>query len=238
MSDADASPGALQFDRAEFGGAAEEGDGGRPDLTCAGCNQPIADTYYEIGGQIACPRCHAGTLAARTGGSGAARFVRALVFGVAAGAVGFGIYYAVLALTGYEFGLIAIVVGFMVGAAVRAGARHRGGWLYQLMALGITYFSIVLTYVPMILTEIEKDPTVLAASEAEGGGTEIDPAMSRAGLLVGSVILALALPFLAGFENILGLLILGFGLFQAWKLNKRVPFEASGPFQVGAAAGT
>lgn len=239
MSDVDASRGELQFDRAEFGDAEEEGAGGPPALACAGCKQPIADTYYEIGGQVACPRCHDATAAARSGGSGIARFVRALVFGVVAGAVGFGIYYAILALTGYEFGLIAIVVGFMVGAAVRAGARNRGGWLYQLMAILITYFSIVLTYVPMIFSELEKDPTVLAESGAKEGGEEIDPAMRKGILLVGSVVLASAYPFLAGFENILGLLILGFGLFEAWKLNKRVPFAAAGPFQVGvAAAGT
>jgi hypothetical protein len=35
----------------------------------------------------------------------------------------------------------------------------------------------------------------------------------------------LALP-----ENLIGLMIIGFALFEAWKMNKRTPVEFSGPF--------
>jgi len=45
-------------------------------------------------------------------------------------------------------------------------------------------------------------------------------------------------PFLAGFENILGLVIIGFALFQAWKMNRRAPLAISGPYAVGRGAGT
>jgi hypothetical protein len=45
---------------------------------------------------------------------------------------------------------------------------------------------------------------------------------------------AAALPFLAGFENILGLLIIAFGLWEAWKLNKRQELEILGPLTIGA----
>jgi len=45
------------------------------------------------------------------------------VFGAVAAALGAGIYFGISALTGYEFGLVAIVVGLMVGWAVRRGAE-------------------------------------------------------------------------------------------------------------------
>jgi hypothetical protein len=44
--------------------------------------------------------------------------------------------------------------------------------------------------------------------------------------------LVLALPFLGGFENIMGLVIIGIGLYQAWAMNKRLPLEIEGPFQL------
>ena len=56
--------------------------------------------------------------------------------------------------------------------------------------------------------------------------------------LVALVAIAVVAPFLAGFENILGLVIIGFALFQAWKMNRRVPLAISGPYAVGRAAGT
>jgi hypothetical protein len=216
----DASQEGLQFDRAEFADIAEEGEAaGQQALACAACRRPITDAYYEIGGHIACPSCHDGALAAQTGGSGVDRFLRALVFGSIAGAVGFAIYYAVLTLTGYQVGLIAVVVGYLVGAAVRFGSQQRGGWRYQLLAVGITYISIVSTFVPMLLKELDGMPV----GEVTMG-------------YVGFLAVVLALPFLAGFKNILGLLILGFAVYQAWSLNKRVPFEAAGPFRVGVAS--
>ena len=47
-------------------------------------------------------------------------------------------------------------------------------------------------------------------------------------------IISLAVPFLGGL-NIIGWLIIAFGLMQAWAMNKRVPIEVSGPFNPGSA---
>ena len=70
--------------------------------------------------------------------------------------IGCGIWYAVRALTGYEVGLIAIIVGLLVGGAVRKGSKRRGGRLYQTLAVLLTYASIVSTYVPDIVGELKK----------------------------------------------------------------------------------
>ena len=41
-------------------------------------------------------------------------------------------------------------------------------------------------------------------------------------------------PFLAGAENLIGLLIIGIGLYEAWKINKRVEPHTAGPFRIAA----
>jgi hypothetical protein len=42
------------------------------------------------------------------------------------------------------------------------------------------------------------------------------------------------MPFLAGFENIIGILIIGFALWQAFRMNARVKIELQGPFRLEA----
>ena len=55
----------------------------------------------------------------------------ALVFGLLGAGAGAALYFIILATTGYEIGLVAILVGFIVGKAVHAGSRARGGAGYQ-----------------------------------------------------------------------------------------------------------
>jgi hypothetical protein len=47
-----------------------------------------------------------------------------------------------------------------------------------------------------------------------------------------------AMPFLAGAQNLVGLIIIGIGLYEAWKLNRRVSMAISGPHPVNAAPAT
>jgi len=250
MSDPNTPPGELQFDRVE-------GQGGQtPGGTCAACGQPIRDVYYEVNGRVLCERCRRAAEASWAAGSSAGRFGKAVVFGIAAAAAGSALYYGVLALTGYEFGLIAIVVGFLVGAAVKKGAAGRGGWKYQTLAMFLTYTSIVSSYVPLIVREVRTEqqsaaetpasdtaasmivfdsasPPLVAADagiESEAASGPSNPVLV---ILLG-IGLIYALPFLAGFENILGLLIIAIGLYEAWKLNQRVELKVVGPFKVTA----
>ncbi len=321
-----APEGALQFDRVEIdeAGMPTAGPPGAPTPEpevaavpdCTRCRQPIAEAYYEIDGQVMCDRCRAAEVEWRTGGSRLGRVARATVLGLLAGAVGAAIYYAVLALTGYEVGLISIAVGFLVGIAVNFGAHRRGGWFYQLLAVGITYCAIVSTYVPGMLEMLREIPldepvaeqavdapageapagvpstaaeppvtglfldpdaepqgAAAAAEEATAEPDSQDPAAGeppaaeppaaeppaaeppafepefdqpsaeelRAAEDVFRLVMALALAFVApvllvfigGLGGILGLLIVGFGLWEAWRLNRRQPFEVAGPFRLG-----
>ncbi len=215
MSDAPpppADPGGLQFDRAE---SREPAAGG---LSCAACKRPVSGEYYTAGDKAVCADCRGAILASLQGGSGLARFVKATFFGLLAAALGAGIYYGVRAATGYEIGLVAIIVGFMVGAAVKKGSEGRGGWRYQLLAVFLTYCAIVATYVPAIIEGIRQHPAVQESLSSPLGLIKL------AGYI-------LAIPFLAGFENIIGLLIIGFALYEAWVINRKMRVSLAGPFR-------
>ena len=220
---------ALQFDRAEYvappgAGAGAGAAAAQPQAavtTCSACQERLTGQYFAAGEHVLCPPCRDQVLASMTGGSGARRFFRALFFGLLAGIAGGLVWYAVRKLSGYEIGLIAVVVGFAVGAAVRKGSDDRGGVVYQLMAVFITYCCIVSTYVPEIYGAFAK----------EHGD---DP---MAVLLLVSVIVAFLAPVLAGISNIIGMLIIGFALWEAWKINKKKKLEIAGPFLIAGAPG-
>ncbi|HET9554019.1 MAG TPA: hypothetical protein VFP50_13705, partial [Anaeromyxobacteraceae bacterium] len=50
------------------------------------------------------------------------------------------------------------------------------------------------------------------------------------------LLLVVKLPFLIGFESPMTFVLVAIALWEAWKLNVEAPFEASGPFAVGADA--
>jgi hypothetical protein len=229
----------VQFDRAEYETAP-------PQAACAECSEPLAGYYYDVNGQTVCERCRYAIESKFNAGSRMGRLLRATGAGVVAAALGALLYYAIAALTGYEIGLIAIVVGFGVGTAVRWGSNGRGGWLYQTLAIALTYLAIVSTYIPPIIGELSKleAETTTASAEQTPAATPVsattetpaetaaEPASEPPALFVVVLILtaiAIAAPFLAGFENIIGLVIIGIGLYEAWKLNRRTELTISGP---------
>ena len=249
---ADQSP--IQFDKAELAGAA---------ANCTSCRSPITGTYFEANGNVVCARCRAQLQWEESHGSGVGRFVKASFFGTLAAALGSAIYYGVAALTNMEFGLIAIVVGLMVGAAVKHGSRGRGGWLYQGLAIFLTYTSIVSTYIPPILKAFKEQsakqeaaagspapqtaptpapgPTAQPVAATQPAAAASPEPQLPGGPLVGVLLalaflfaLAFAAPFLGGLENIMGIIIIFIGLYEAWKINRRVPLVINGPYRVGA----
>ena len=153
----------LQFDHAEYAEA------GTPVTICASCRQPIPDAYYEVGSHILCPPCRVRIEASLTGGSGAARFLRATVFGAAGAAAGAALFFGVFQLTGRPFFIVALVIGFLVGTAVRNGARGRGGWVYQLLAIFLTYSAIAVScYVALASLAARERPAAVNAAAAPG----------------------------------------------------------------------
>ena len=196
-------------------------------VTCASCGSAIRSAYYQVGEAITCEQCRWRIDSEGGAGSAVGRFLKAALLGVVAAAVGAGIYYAVRALTGYEFGLIAIVVGFLVGGAVRMGSANRGGVPYQLLAMFLTYASIVSTFIPDILKMLREQA---GADQAAGPLVEVL-------MMVAVIGIAFAAPFLMGFENIIGVIIIAIGLYEAWKINRKADRTVTGPFRIEDASG-
>jgi hypothetical protein len=249
----------LQLERAEFD-QPEERQG------CAVCSKTLERRYFQVNGQSVCTICCGRLRASFEGGSGLRRGVKAVLFGLGAMGLGTLLYWAILAMTGYEFALIAIVVGLLVGKAVSLGAEGRGGWRYQTLAMALTYLSIVGAYVPLLIAEVRKQPagieqgssTPLAAGEdgqgtpepvatatpvavvsdgtAEADASPLEPQQVSLGQALVALAMLIAFicaaPFLAGFENIIGIVIIGIGLYEAWKLNRRRELVITGPHAI------
>jgi len=197
----------LQFERADFGDAAPA----RP--ACAMCNQEIVQSYYEFGGKTICSPCREKREQALDGW-GLGRFLRALIAGAVAGAAGTVVWYLVRLWTEYEIGIISIAIGYAVGKAVHWGSSGKGGWLYQLLAVFLTYSAIAATYTPAVL---------------KGAGEEASGSVL---MIIVAFFVSYAVPFLLGFQNIIGLLIIAFGLWEAWKFNQRVDAAMTGPYTI------
>lgn len=210
----------LQFDTAE---PAAPGEGVPAALNCAACNRPIADTYYAVGDKVVCPECREGIAASQTGGSPAARLLKAVVFGLGAGLAGAAIWWAVSRFLEMQIGLIAVLVGFMVGGAVRAGSDRRGGPGYQVLAVALTYLCIGISYAAQFL-ELFLMPEVRGEAP-------------MAAVLRESLVRGLMEPFARGASGILGLLIIGFALWEAWQMNRSQPLDFNGPYRVAAPGG-
>jgi hypothetical protein len=231
----------VQLDRAEF-------DETTPSFSCFFCSAELVSGYYTVNGSSACASCSQGMRTRMEGGSPGKRVLLAVVAGSGAALAGAVLYYAILALTGYEFGLIAIAVGFGVGTAVNWGAEGRGGRGYQALAMVLTYLSIVSAYAPMLVTELQKSSATqqepAPAGDASAVTTPAAVPTTESDVTLGSVLFALlafaaiicAMPFLAGFQNVIGIIIIGIGLFEAWKLNRKITLTFTGPHTIAVVA--
>jgi hypothetical protein len=203
----------LQFDQAEF--VAPEA------RACGACQAAIRDQYYVANGKTLCTDCHGKLQASFAQVSDASRFFAALGWGGGAALLGAALYYGIRVATGYELGLVAIVVGVLVGKGVARGMRHRGGRGYAFMAVMLTYFAIVLTYLPEI---------VKVWGERTTDGAVANFIVST--LLIGLTLFA---PIVVGFKAPLSLVITGIALYEAWKFTRRATITITGPHTLAAA---
>lgn len=263
----------MQFDTVEYA------DDSAAALACAACRQSIVGEYYEINGRLTCPVCRGRFEQAFTGGSRFLRVVAATLLGCLAGLLGAAIYFGVAKLSGYEIGLVALVVGFLVGGGVRKGSGGRGGWFYQLLAMFLTYASISMSYAVFFVAmhlENPPEPAAVSAPSAEISSTtqfveaatqpgettalsdeerppawletllptSDDPnhpfegksggeiALSILVMLLLCGVFVLSLPVVVGIESPIAFLIVGFGVYTAWKINRRAPLDISGPYRL------
>src|SRR5262245_19160859 len=135
----------LQFDRVEA--AVPAGTS----VTCAKCNRAITTYYYTVDDTSICSLCKRTLEIERSRRK--AGMMRAALYGMGAAIAGAAIYYGVIAITNLEIGIVALLIGYVVGYAVRSGAG-RGGRRFQLLAAGLTYLSVGMAYSPLALGPI------------------------------------------------------------------------------------
>ncbi len=183
-------------------------------MACSACQTPMLTEYFSANGQVLCDRCAEATRQHFAGaGLGVGRFGMAVLLGLGAMLVGAAGYAGVMIYAHAEWALISIAIGWFVGKAVRKGSGNRGGWRYQLLAALLTYTAICAAYAAVGWHEI--------------GSPDL-------GQIIALAVMMYALPFLGGAENIIGWLIIGFGVWQAWKMNQPVQLEITGPHAIGA----
>jgi hypothetical protein len=183
---------------------------------------------------------HRGEAAANPAGRRSASIAAACgFFAAVAGAL---IYYAVLAIANLEIGIVAILIGYMVGYSVRKGARG-GGRRFQILAVVLTYAAVALAYTPIIIRGVidaqnKSRNEQRADAVAEQAPTPVKPVAGVVGILV-LFGFAAALPVLVIFNSfpsgLISAFIIFIGLRQAWKMTAAPHVQVLGPYRVGSA---
>jgi hypothetical protein len=244
----------LQFQKAEYTGSTK--------TQCALCRGGIEGTYFHLNGQVICPACAA---IARSGQQRPNHtwVLRGLLYGSGM-AILCSIGYAIFTMaTNMEMALISIAIGYLVGRAVRAGSHGLGGRRCQILAVMLTYFAIIMGYLPPAIKGM-REATRLAAAKrasvkasqpnataaaAQSDSAPVMPHRARiappvrwllAAALVafGFLLVAVTAPLAvlaSGFGGIVSVLILFLGLQRAWKETARDSRVLMGPYEVEGA---
>ena len=214
---------------------------------CVACRQPIGEEYFHAQGRVVCPMC-ASRIQTQQQAPPHTSLGRAALYGGGAAVAGCVLYAAVTMLLHIQFALMAIVVGIMVGKAIRHASRGLGGRPQQILAVALTYFAITASYIPLIVTSYSK---VQQKREQQPAGAQSaiaptlplttqapKPRLGPVGLLLAVVftfVLAMALPFLVLMHNpvsgLLSLFIIFIGLQRAWALTGRPEILVLGPYK-------
>lgn len=237
----------LRFDRAEPAAAGAA-------AACSACGRPFGAEYFLLNGAVACGACCAAVEQALRRRAGAGLFFKALLFGCVAALVCAIGWALIRHLTGYELGIVAVVVGVAVGGAVRKGSGGRGGVAFQLIAVLLTYGTVSASLVPDLFAAMARigeeraavggapDPDLPAAASepasspatapAEDGRDDPITAAEVALALAALGFLILSMPVLLAIESPLFGLIMAFSLFEAWRVNRRARPQISGPYAI------
>jgi hypothetical protein len=228
---------ALQFQRAEYAGAGP---------ACAFCKKSAGPSYYHAGKAVACPAC-AYRLRRLQTRPNRSLMVRATFYGLGAAFAG-SVIFALISLTGFQFSIVAILVGIMVGKAIVRATHGRSSRACQVLAVVLTYGAITTSYLAMMISTAIKHQKAAGSNAAMAAPVPkrgpINPAAALAGLAAAAAILigfSMALPFMvlahSPLSGLINLVIIGIGLRQAWRLT--TPFRAPilGPYAAAADAG-
>jgi len=135
-------------------------------VTCTVCQRAVSDEYFDVNGQSVCDGCRTQLAQLAQTPRSWGLFVKAGLFGLVAAILGAILYYAVIAITDFEIGIVAIAIGYMVGWAIRKATANRGGRRYQVLALVLTYWAVGLAYTPITFQQLAEEDKQEQAQKA------------------------------------------------------------------------
>lgn len=201
----------IQFEKAEYSGPSPVGN-------CANCGKPIENTYWHANGMNVCADC--ADLLSKTQQSPSKRLLtKGALYALGAAICCSFVYAAIVIITNYDLALIAIAVGWLVGRATRIGTGGIGGRAVQIIAVVATYISISGTLYFQAVWGLSKE------------GKTIESIFGHLFMFV----ISMGKPYFElqeGFSGLIGLLILFFGLQQAWQMTRSAPITLEGPYNV------
>jgi hypothetical protein len=144
-------------------------------------------------------------------------------------------------VTGLEFALITILIGVVVGKAIRHASHGLGGRPQQILAVVLTYFAITTSYLPAAISQASKHRPAQTAQSGQQGSPSVAESSqaqgkpSLAGAILFLLLIGAAAPFLSltsGVGGLLSLFIVFIGLHRAWKLTARSELLVMGPYDL------
>jgi hypothetical protein len=202
----------LSFDRATYA----TGAGGA--AACSGCKRPLDGQYWKWQRLVLCASCRDGLEKTLAATQSSKAFGKALVQGTGAALVCGAAYAVFVALSNIQFALATIGIAIVVAQVIRKASGGVSGRRFQILAVILTYCGSAMGYAPPIYNAIE-------------GALKGQPFGPMAAWYL------IRFSFTAPFEelkesNVLGLLVIGIGLWSAWRRTYPVPLTIEGPFRV------
>jgi hypothetical protein len=193
--------------------------------SCHFCKCVITRSYFRVGSVMACPQCVAKE-AVEEKQTKWKYFWRGVLFGVPAAIISSLILWGVYEFStmespslfspgAYLRGTTTLFTGFLIGAAMKAGAKNRSSQELQICALVLTYFAYAMAIVPFVLGRLPSS-------------------RMTAPYVFTLILVAPANPFLAAFKSpvaITGLIVLFIALCIAWSATGvSLAVKVDGPF--------
>jgi hypothetical protein len=194
---------------------------------CVACKQLIYGEHYKVQSQVICPQCAAKIEAGRQAAK-SVPMLRPVIYGAGAAVAGC-ILYAIPLAMGFQIGIVALAVGWMVGKAIRYASYGIGGRPQQILAVGLTYFAISTSFFPASFFAARKS----AVSQKQVAEPS-KPGISPDKVVVAILLIATISPFLelrsSPVGGLISLFILFVGLQRAWALTARHEILVTGPY--------
>jgi hypothetical protein len=208
----------LQFDHATY-------DQPKTGVTCGMCKKPVGREYWQWMGRVVCASCREQVRGLEAAANTRATFATAVGAGVAT-SLACGVAYGVFSYRwpNVEWAIVTIGIGYAIAAVIRKATKNVGGRRYQVLAAVLTYAAATPQYAHNLV------PRAAVALWLAHPGAMLP------WLLISPVIFTYHGLVNAQMNALFGPVIIGIGVWEAWRRSRGLPMVVTGPFRVAPAA--